>query len=149
LQEPDIVELCRMHEGKWHGTYRHLNTDGAVVDLHEAIVICEVPSEGPYAYIQSSQFIWVGHEQQFTFNGALSKNRLIFESERISGFAWVSHHDPEAMFLRFTRKDLPDIVITEMINKYGTSNARMRTWQWFKNGLPFRRTLVDEKRITE
>jgi hypothetical protein len=149
MQEPDIIDLCRMHAGKWFGTYRHLNTDGAVVDLHEANVTCEIPATGPFAYTQTSRLIWIGHEEQFTFNGTLRENKLLFESERISGFAWVSSHDPEAMFLKFIRKDLPDVVITEMINKYGISDSRMRTWQWFKNGLPFRRTLIDEQRIKD
>jgi hypothetical protein len=51
------------------------------------------------------------------------------------------------MFLRFARVDLPGIEILEMIEADFTADIRMRSWQWRKDGQPFRRTLVDERRV--
>ena len=50
--------------------------------------------------------------------------------------------------LNWTRKGEPDLFLYEMIQHSANGINRARTWQWFKNGVCFQRTMIDEKRIT-
>ena len=49
--------------------------------------------------------------------------------------------------LRLERKDEPGVRFTEMIELSDDGRSRARTWQWFRDGVPFKRTLCDEWRI--
>jgi hypothetical protein len=48
--------------------------------------------------------------------------------------------------LKLDRKDEPGVSFIEMISLSSDRRTRARTWQWFRNGDPFRRTLCDEWR---
>jgi hypothetical protein len=142
-----ILDVCRPHAGQWRGTYDHRDAGGQTVDQHEAYVTCVLPSEGPYAYVQTSRFVWPDREETHVFEGILRDNRLWWETARLVGHAWVSEDAPGAMFLRFRRVDLPGIEILETIQLSVCTTRRMRTWQWLKDGAPWRRTLVDETKL--
>ena len=79
--------------------------------------------------------------------GRLANNRLYWDTPRIRGHAWTSADAPTSLFLRFSRMDMPDIEIFEMIQLTPAADVRMRTWHWLKGGQPIRRTLVDEVRV--
>lgn len=148
MDNPDIMALCRPHQGTWRGQYRHFDTQGTLVDAHDSEIINAFPAEGPFAYVQTSRFFWPdGRSEEHIFPGRLVGNRLLWETERLVGEAFTSAHAPHAMFLRFARVDLPGIEILEMIEADFKAGIRMRSWQWRRQGQPFRRTIVDERRI--
>lgn len=148
MDDPDIMDLCRPHAGCWRGHYRHFDAEGALVDAHESEILNEFPAQGEFAYVQTSRFFWAdGRHERHVFPGRLVANQLIWETERLRGVAFTSRHAPQAMFLRFARVDLPGIEILEMIEADHGAGIRMRSWQWRKDGQPFRRTIVDERRV--
>ncbi|OYU16433.1 MAG: hypothetical protein CFE37_00040 [Alphaproteobacteria bacterium PA4] len=146
---PDIMAVCRPHVGLWRGRYRHFDTDGVLVDDHASEIINAFPESGPYAYVQTSRFLWDdGRAEEHVFPGVLRENRLHWSTERLNGTAFTTADAPHALFLRFARVDLPGIAILEMIELDEAQGIRMRSWQWRRDGVPFRRTLVDERRIS-
>jgi hypothetical protein len=46
------------------------------------------------------------------------------------------------------RKDEPGIYLYEMIQVDETIQNRARTWQWFRDGKYYKRTLIDERRVS-
>jgi hypothetical protein len=80
MDNPDIMALCRPHEGTWRGQYRHFDTQGTLVDAHDSEIINAFPAEGPYAYVQTSRFLWAdGRAEEHVFPGRLDGNRLLWE----------------------------------------------------------------------
>lgn len=148
MTEPDIMAVCRPHRGVWRGTYVHLDADGCEFDRHAVEIVNAFPAAGPHAYVQTSRFIWPDRREEHVFPGVLRDNRLWWRTERLEGVAWVAAEAPGALFLRFARVDLPGVEILEMIQMADGDGVRMRSWQWLKDGVPFRRTLVDEQRIS-
>lgn len=149
MRAPDIMTICRRHVGIWHGQYRHFGAGGVEIDAHASEIVNAFPQDGPFAYVQTSRFFWPdGRSEEHVFPGTLRDNRLHWATERLTGTAFTSADAPEALFLRFARVDLPGTEILEMIEIGQAAGVRMRSWQWTQGGQPFRRTLVDERRIT-
>lgn len=135
-----------LHEGWWDGWYRHLDADGALLDVHRVRTHCEFPDAGPWHYIQHSFLAWEdGREAHYTFGGRLEGERLVWDTERFSGYGWETHED--TLMLRLDRLDVPGAHYVEMIGIAPDGQSRARTWQWFKDGAPWKRTLCDERRI--
>jgi hypothetical protein len=133
------------HEGEWDGRYRHIGVDGAMIDSYAVHTRCELPDDGPFAYIQHNRMRWDdGRTAEFRFGGALVADRLIWETDRFHGFGWQSG---ALILLRLDRRDVPDSHYVEMIDIAPDGNSRMRTWQWYQNGQPWKRTLCDERRV--
>lgn len=149
MRAPDIMTVCRRHVGVWQGQYRHFDTAGLEIDAHASEITNAFPADGGFAYVQTSRFFWPdGRHEEHVFPGVLRDNRLHWATERLTGTAFTSADAPEALFLRFARVDLPGVEILEMIELGQAAGVRMRSWQWRKDGQPFRRTMVDEKRAT-
>ncbi|WP_260806938.1 hypothetical protein [Sphingorhabdus sp. SMR4y] len=134
------------HEGRWDGIYRHQDSEGNVLDQHRTLTRCEFPDSGKYAYIQHNDLIWAdGRTESFKFGGIYKRGRIYWETDRFAGYGWESDG---LILLRLDRKDAPGERYTEMIEISGDGHSRARTWQWFRDDTPYRRTLCDEKRIT-
>lgn len=133
------------HEGRWAGIYRHEDDKGNLLDEHRTLTRCEFPDDGEFAYIQHNDLIWAdGRKQHFEFGGVYRDSRLYWETYRFSGYGWESDG---LILLRLDRNDAPGERYTEMIEIAGNGQSRARTWQWFRDDTPYRRTLCDEKRI--
>jgi hypothetical protein len=115
------------HEGLWDGTYRHLDHDAQLIDQHRMRTRCEFPANGAYAYVQHNHLIWP-------------------DTDRFYGHGWETRDN--VLMLTLHRKDEPGVRFTEMIQISDDGESRARTWQWFRDGNPFRRTLCDERRIS-
>ena len=50
--------------------------------------------------------------------------------------------------LNWTRHGEPDVYLYEMIQNSDDRQNRARTWQWFRGGICFQRTLIDERFVT-
>jgi hypothetical protein len=116
------------HAGLWTGTYRHVDAAGALIDQHEARVRCVFPSDGPFAYIQYNHFLWAdGREHKAELPGVLRDGRLWWDVATFRGSSWEAGDG--------------------VILLGGDGRHRARTWQWFKDGRLFKRTLCDETLI--
>ncbi|CAM3163057.1 DUF3598 domain-containing protein [Sphingomonas antarctica] len=140
-----MPEMLR-HEGEWEGVYRHVDRDFTLIDEHGMWTRCEFPRVGPYAYIQHNRLTWAdGRTEERSFPGIYRDGLLWWDTDRFSGFGWEMHG---VVMLHLDRKDVPDAHFTEMIELSADGNSRSRTWQWFQDGLPVRRTLCDEWRTS-
>jgi hypothetical protein len=134
------------HEGHWDGVYRHIDADGRLLDQHRTTTWCELPDEGPFSYVQHNRLIWDdGREATYEFGGTLAGNRLVWDTDRFFGEGWES--DGGVIMLRLERRDVPGSYYIEMITIAPDQRTRARTWQWYKDGVPWKRTLCDEWRV--
>lgn len=135
------------HKGVWEGIYRHVDIDGKLIDEHRMTTRCEFPDDGEFAYIQDNHLRWAdGREQRHRFGGVFRDGLLWWDIERFSGYAWETREG--VLMLKLDRKDEPGVSFIEMITLAEDGETRARTWQWFKQGSPFRRTLCDEWRVS-
>jgi hypothetical protein len=134
------------HQGEWEGNYRHLDRDGALLDEHRMWTWCEFPDEGPFAYVQHNRLSWDdGRTATYEFGGVYRDERLYWDTDRFSGYGWETAEG--TLMLKLDRLDVPGAYYIEMINIAPDNQTRARTWQWFKDGRPWKRTLCDEWRV--
>lgn len=135
------------HRGVWEGRYRHLDADSLLLDSHGARIVCEFPDTGPHAYIQHNLFTWDdGRKYRATLPGVLQGDRLFWDTPTFSGYSWETRDG--ILLLNLDRKDEPGANFFEMITIGSTGEYRARTWQWFKDGRLYKRTLCDERLVS-
>ena len=111
-------------------------------------MICEFPENGEFAYIQHNLFIWPdGKEQRYTLPGRLQDDKLWWDTPTFSGCAWQTDFD--IILLNLTRKDEVGANFFEMITLGETGKHRARTWQWFREGQLYKRTLCTESKVSD
>jgi hypothetical protein len=141
-----VMPTMFAHEGHWDGVYRHVDADGSLIDQHRTTTYCELPDTGPWSYIQHNELIWDdGRSAAYEFGGRLEGDRLIWDTDRFSGYGWQSYED--TIMLKLDRKDAPGSYYVEMITIAPDGQSRARTWQWYQHDKPWKRTLCDERRI--
>lgn len=134
------------HAGKWEGTYTYIARDGTVLDRHRTWTLCEFPTDGEYAYIQSNRLTWDdGRTLERSFGGRFSGGLLHWDTDRFVGTGWETREG--VVMLRLDRKDEPGVHFIEMIVLSDDGRTRSRTWHWLEHGVPTRRTLCDEVRV--
>lgn len=134
------------HEGEWDGRYRHVAADGKLLDSHRTWTRCEFPSTGPFAYVQHNHLRWEdGRESRYDFGGSFDGEVLRWDTDRFVGYGWETREG--VLMLRLDRRDDPGVHFIEMITLADDGASRARTWQWFRDGVPFKRTLCDEARV--
>lgn len=133
------------HEGEWEGSYRHVTRDFTLADEHRTWTWCEFPRAGPFAYVQHNRLTWAdGRVEERSFPGVYRDGLLHWDTDRFVGIGWETHG---VLMLRLERKDVADASFVEMITIAADGQTRARTWQWFEQGRPTRRTLCDERRV--
>jgi hypothetical protein len=134
------------HDGQWEGVYRHVDRDGSLLDQHHMWTWCEFPADGPFAYVQHNKLTWDdGRTAEYEFGGTYWDGRLHWDTDRFRGYGWETEEG--VLMLRLDRLDVPGAYYIEMITIAPDNQNRARTWQWFKDGKPWKRTLCDEWRI--
>ena len=137
-----------LHEGWWEGWYRDFDCDGTLLDERRVKTHCEFPDAGPSHYVQHNWLSWPdGRKATYEFGGRLDGERLVWETDRFAGYAWQTGE--ETLMLKLDRFDVPDSFYIEMIHLAPDGQSRARTWQWFRDGKPWKRTLCDEVRSGE
>lgn len=141
----DEMPVLARHEGDWKGSYILIDREGNLLDRHQSHLTCEFPTTGDVPYYQTNRYTWAdGKQEEHRFPGAYHDKKLWFDTERIQGHAWEV--DDLTVILWFSYKTMPDFYVYEMIQISACNNYRARTWQWFKNGQIFQRTLIQEER---
>lgn len=134
------------HEGWWDGWYRHFDTEGTLLDAHQVRTWCEFPDAGEWHYVQHNWLSWEdGREATYEFGGRLDGERLVWDTDRFAGYCWQTAED--VLMLKLDRLDEPNAYYIEMITLAPDRQSRARTWQWFRDGRPWKRTLCDGRRI--
>ena len=139
------MPVLARHEGDWEGTYLHLDPLGRELDRHVARLQCRFPAAGPYAYHQINTYVWDdGRREEIHFPAVYRDKAIWWDTERIHGRAWEI--DDRSIVLTWTRKDLPDSFLYEMIQISGDGDHRSRTWHWFVADRLVKRTCISERR---
>ena len=134
------------HAGKWEGEYRVVNRDGTLADFYHMSTFCEFPTEGPYAYVQHNVMRWDdGRTAERSFGGVYRDGMLWWDTDRLFGKGWETHGG--IVMLNLIHRSEPGVRFSEMIELSEDGQTRARTWQWFRDGVPYMRTLCDEWRI--
>jgi hypothetical protein len=141
------MPLLARHEGEWHGTYTYVDTDAKVTDHHESIVTCAFPSEGEFPYFQTNRYKWEdGREQFIEFPASYSDRKIHFDTDRLKGYAWEV--DDRTIVLTWTYRSNPGEYLYEMIQLDDSGTNRTRTWHWFRDGICYQRTLINERKVS-
>jgi len=146
------LPLLVKQEGVWEGWYRYYDAaTGRLVDQHRSRLICRMPEEGSTLYHQTNHYFWEdGREDIREFPANFRGDRLWFDNELINGWAAAMRPDDfnRSMCLNWVRVGEPGLYLYEMIQLSDDMKSRARTWQWFRDGKCFQRTLIDEVFVT-
>jgi hypothetical protein len=147
------MPLLASNEGVWEGVYRHVGPDGELVDVHRSRLICRFPATGDFPYHQTNIYTWDDGRREireYPCRYVDGSKALIFLNDLIDGWAKEITEDPRrrTLMLSWFRPDMREILFYEMINVSDCGTWRTRVWQWLKDGRVFRRTLIDEQRVS-
>lgn len=145
------MPVLAQHEGVWEGTYRYVDNDGKTTDVHKAKLVCRFPEDGDHLYHQTNHYTWDdGRTEVRDFPATVKDGRLYWDNDLIQG--WAADVDLDDLgrttMLQWTRTGDASVTLYEMIQISPCGNHRARTWQWFKDGIIFQRTLINETRIS-
>ncbi len=156
VSQPGIREamplLCE-NEGIWEGWYRYYDAaTGALTDQHKSRLICRLIGEpGREEYHQTNHYFWDdGRIDVRDFPAWYEDGRIWWNNDLIQGWAAAMQPDDfnRSTCLNWTRHNEPDVYLYEMIQVNEDRTKRARTWQWFRNGECYQRTLIDERLVT-
>jgi hypothetical protein len=136
--------------GQWEGTYTEVDMTNAVVDQYRFELDISFPDENGAAYRQATRYRWSdGRSQDFVFDASLTlasgRAQIYWDHEVM--FGTLFEVDDRTLQLRFTYKGPEVIEVQEAMFVSADGRHRMRTWHWYKDGAPYRKTLVDEVRV--
>jgi hypothetical protein len=150
---PSPHAAAARQRGVWEGWYRFYDAaTGRLTDQHRSRLLCRIiEEEGKPPYHQTNQYFWEdGRTDIREFPADYRDGRIWFDNDLITG--WAAPMKPDdfnrTTVLNWTRIGEPDLFLYEMIQHSDNGINRARTWQWFREGVCFQRTLIDEKRVT-
>ena len=139
----EAMPLLARHEGEWHGSYTFVDRDANVVDQHRSVLHCTFPDDDVHPYFQVNEYEWPdGRTERIEFPASYADGAIHFDTDRISGRCWEI--DDHCLVLHWVYKRDPDVTLYELIHLDDSGQHRTRTWHWFKDGVCFQRTLIDE-----
>lgn len=140
------MPVLARHEGEWAGEYIHIDPDSTLIDRHTSHLVCAFPEAGEWDYFQRNIYTWPdGRRDEIDFPARYGDGRIWWDNERIVGSAWEIDH--RTIVLNWSRKDLLDSYLYEMIQINEGNDRRARTWHWFVGDDLIRRTCIKEQRI--
>jgi hypothetical protein len=148
----DAMPLLAANGGVWEGVYRHYDAaSGRMTDEHLSRLFCRILDGEAHDYSQSNHYFWAdGRTEIREFPATYRDGRIWFDNDLISG--WAARMEPDdlnhSQCLNWVRKGEPGVYLYEMIQNNADFTSRHRTWQWFRDGRCFQRTLIDEHFIT-
>jgi len=147
------LPLLAKGEGVWEGVYRYYDADtGEKVDEHKSRLICRLPDDAkPADYHQTNHYYWAdGREETREFPANYRDGRIWWDNEYIKGWCGPMRPDDNdlSMCLFWERKGEQGVYLYEFIQVDADGQSKARTWQWFRDGKCYMRTLIDEKFIT-
>ena len=148
----EAMPLLVQNGGVWDGVYRHYSAvTGKLVDEHLSRLICRITEGEANDYHQTNYYYWEDGRLEVREVPAWYDNgRIHWDNDLIKGWAAAMQPDDynRSTCLNWTRTNEPGLYLYEMIQLSDDGKNRARTWQWFKDGKCFQRTLIDEVFIT-
>ena len=141
------------NEGVWEGWYRYYDArTGQLTDQHRSRLICRLTDVPGAEYHQTNYYYWAdGRMETREFPAWYADGRVRWDNDLITG--WAAHMQPDdfgrSTCLNWTRKGEPGVYLYEMIQNSDDRRNRARTWQWFRDGVCFQRTLIDEVLVSK
>lgn len=148
----ETFPLLARNEGIWEGWYRHFDIDGNQIDAHRSKLVCRIPDDAQNIYHQTNHYTWEdGSTEIRDFKGEAFEDKLVFDNDLIKGWAAEVKLDENrrTMMLHWERVDEPGIYLYEMIQLSDCGKLRTRVWQWIKDGKTLKRTLIDERKVSD
>lgn len=149
----EAMPLLAGNEGVWEGWYRYYDAEtGQLVDQHRSRLICRLISNGEVErYHQTNYYFWEdGRRDVRDFPADYRDGRIWWDNDLIEG--WCAAMKPDdfnrSSCLFWERKNEPGLYLYEMIQNDDAFENRARTWQWFRDGKCYQRTLIDEVLVT-
>jgi hypothetical protein len=148
----EALPLLKANGGVWHGVYRYYDSaTGKLTDEHLSRLVCRIKEGEPNDYHQTNYYYWAdGRTAIRDFPARYRDGRIWFDNELITG--WAAKMEPDdfnrSQCLNWTRTGEPGMYLYEMIQNSDDFKFRARTWQWFREGKCFQRTLIDEHFVT-
>ncbi len=147
------MPLLARAEGGWEGIYRYYDAvSGKLTDEHRSRLLCRLPEDGkPADYYQTNHYFWDdGRTEVREFPANYHDGRVWWDNDLITGWAAEMRPDDNNLStcLNWVRKGEPGVYLYEMIQVDESQDFRSRTWQWFRDGKCFQRTLIDEHRVS-
>ncbi len=148
------LPVIASNEGIWEGWYRYYDAfTGKLVDEHKSRLHCRIirEADGTERYHQTNYYYWDdGRTDIRDFPADFRDGRLRWNNDLIEG--WCTEMDMDefnrSSCLYWERKNEPGLELYEMIQVNDARTHRARTWQWFKDGVCYQRTLIDERFVT-
>jgi hypothetical protein len=148
----EAMPLLAANGGVWEGVYRHYDAaTGKLTDEHLSRLICRIIEGEAHDYHQTNYYFWQdGRTDIREFPASYRDGRIWFDNELITGWAAAMQPDDfnRSQCLNWTRNGEPGLYLYEMIQNSDDFKYRHRTWQWFRDGRCFQRTLIDEHFVT-
>jgi hypothetical protein len=148
----EAMPLLAANGGVWEGVYRYYDAKtGKLTDEHLSRLLCRIKDGEINDYHQTNYYFWQdGRTDIRDFPASYRDGRIWFDNELITG--WAAKMEPDdfhrSQCLNWTRQGEPGLYLYEMIQNSDDRKHRHRVWQWFKDGICFQRTLIDEHFIT-
>jgi len=148
----EAMPLLAENGGVWHGVYRYYESaTGRLTDEHLSRLICRIKDGEVNDYHQTNYYFWAdGRKDIRDFPASYRDGRIWFDNELITG--WAAKMEPDdfhrSQCLNWTRNGEPGLYLYEMIQNSDDRKHRHRVWQWFRDGICFQRTLIDEHFVT-
>ncbi|MEX6725261.1 DUF3598 domain-containing protein [Parapedomonas caeni] len=149
----EAMPILARNEGVWEGWYRYYDAaTGKLVDQHRSRLFCRLTRDGDAEYYhQTNHYFWEdGRTEVREFPARYENGRIWWDNELIKG--WCATMQPDdfnrSSCLNWTRKNEPGIYLYEMIQIDDAARNRARTWQWFRDGVCYQRTLIDERLVS-
>ena len=133
------------HAGEWEGVYTHVARDGTVLDRHRTWTLCEFPTDGDYAYVQSNRLTWDdGRVVERSFGGVFRDGLLHWDTDRSS--APAGKRARAWSCCGSTARTSPGCISSRRSRCPRTGGPAPAPGNGSK-GVPTRRTLCDEDRV--
>lgn len=140
-----VMPLLTRQEGKWVGSYLHLNASGGTIDEHNSLVECKLSSDPANAYVQTSTYTWAdGKTETLVLPAQWNKGELIWKNGPYSGKIWQA--DDATLVSHWHRSDSPGSYLYEVLHMSRNGQQRSRSWTWFQTDKIHRRTLIQESK---
>ncbi len=149
LIEQHMPVLARV-AGCWTGSYTEVDMAGVVIDQYRFDLEISFPEVSGAAYRQKTRYTWNdGRVVNLVFDAgfeitAEGRPRICWDHPLMAGELFEV--DDRTLQLRFAYKGDDKIAVQEAMFLSEDGQHRMRTWHWYKDGAPYRKTLVDEVR---
>jgi hypothetical protein len=142
--------MVRM-EGRWEGTFRRYDANGALTQTLASTVIVRFLEDGNAFDYSQTNITRDGNspEQRIESFGKWDVDRLRFSNARLDGWAMDVAGDPSGLTSIFIMnfKDGSGMTVSEIVSLSPDGRSRSRATQYLVDGKVARRTLIDEVKV--